>query len=144
MDWSEWTQIVGELNYLAIIVSTLAGGMALGSIWYSPSVFGKLWQKLTGLKDSDINKKDAYKGYIGATILTFISAWALAILEHLMTIVHWIEGLNFGLFVGLLLVSTSWLVNYLFEKRPLKLWKINAGYATFNLAIMSVILAVWR
>lgn len=144
MDWSQWTQIVGDLNYWAILVATLVGGMALGIVWYSPRVFGGLWQKLTGLKDSDINRKDANKGYAVALLLNLISAWAIAVLERVTNVDTWVEGLNFGLFVGLLIVSTGWLVNYMFEKRPIRLWKINAGYATVNLTIVAVILAIWR
>lgn len=144
MDWSDWTLILGELNYWAILVASLAGGMGVGTVWYSKRVFGGTWQNLVGLKDKDLTSSKANKAMGGAFVLTLITAWALAVLEYVLSVDTWLEGLNFGLFIGLLIVSTGWLVNNLFEQRPLRLWKINAGYATINLAVMAVILAIWR
>jgi len=144
MDWSEWTKVLGDLNYLAVLAATLVGGMAIGSVWYARKVFGNAWMKLAGLSDSDIKKANLPLAMAETFVLTFISALALAIFERLLSVDTWLEGLNFGLFVGLFLVSTAFLVNYLFEQKPLALWKINAGYATLNLTAMAVILAIWR
>jgi hypothetical protein len=36
--------VLGDLNWLAVIVATVAY-FALGAIWYAPAVFGNLWMR---------------------------------------------------------------------------------------------------
>ncbi len=37
-----------EINYLAVVVAAL-GSFLLGGLWYSPALFGKVWQREAGL-----------------------------------------------------------------------------------------------
>jgi len=39
---------IPSINYIAVILATLSS-MAVGAIWYTPRVFGKLWMRLTGV-----------------------------------------------------------------------------------------------
>jgi Protein of unknown function (DUF1761) len=39
--------VLGDLNWLAVIVATLAY-FFLGALWFAPPVFGSTWQKTGG------------------------------------------------------------------------------------------------
>ena len=36
---------IPTINYIAVLVSAVIG-MAIGALWYSPLLFGKIWMKL--------------------------------------------------------------------------------------------------
>lgn len=140
--WSDLTSVWGDVNWWAIVVATLAT-FALGSVYYARSVLGNVWMKLAGLTQADIKKADL-KMSMGATlVVTLVSAWGLAVMEKLLSVDGWMSGAGFGLFVGLVFVATGWLVNALYEQRSIKLWKINAGYATLALVVIGAVLAAW-
>lgn len=140
--WSELTDVWTDLNWWAVLVATLST-FAVGGIWYSKGVLGGVWQKLVGLTDKDIKSANLTMTMGATLVVTLISAWGLAVLETLLLVDGWMQGAGLGLFVGLVFVSTGWLVNSLYEQRSLKLWKINAGYATLALVVMGAILAAW-
>ena len=48
-----------------------------------------------------------------------------------------------GFFVSLMFMATAIGMTYLFERRPLKLFLINAGYQVVNCVVMGAILGVW-
>ena len=49
------------INWLSVVVATVAA-FAVGSLWYSPLMFTKIWQKEVKLSDEDI--KNANMGMI--------------------------------------------------------------------------------
>ena len=58
------------INYLAVLVSAIIG-MIIGALWYSPLLFGKLWMKLSGMTEKQLNeakKKGMGKMYLVAFI----------------------------------------------------------------------------
>ena len=54
------------------------------------------------------------------------------------------HGLVVGLLAGLGWVATGLGVTYLFERRPLRLYLIDAGYHVLSFAVMGAILGVWK
>jgi drug/metabolite transporter (DMT)-like permease len=52
-------------------------------------------------------------------------------------------GLGAGFSAGLCWVSASFGVNYLFERKSMKLFLINAGYHTLQFTVIGLILALW-
>lgn len=51
-----------NINFLAVLVSALAS-FAIGSLWYSPLLFGKAWQKAVGLTDEKIKSSNMIKTF---------------------------------------------------------------------------------
>ncbi len=66
-----------EINYLAVVLATLST-MVVGSIWYTPKVFGDAWMKLAGLKKSDLEKN----GMMPIVITVFVSLLTAYVLAH--------------------------------------------------------------
>jgi hypothetical protein len=52
-------------------------------------------------------------------------------------------GLGAGFSAGLCWVGASFGINYLFERKSLKLFLINAGYHTLQFTLIGLILALW-
>lgn len=56
-----------------------------------------------------------------------------------------LAGTSTGLAVGVTWVAAALGVNYLFDREPIRLWAINAGYNVITFALMgSIICAIQR
>ena len=129
------------LNWVAISATTLLS-FILGSLWYSPILFGKLWQKEAGISDNKLKTGNMGIIFGGAFILIFISMFNLAMFLGPKA------DLSFGMMAGFLTgfgwVATSIGVLYLFERRSLKLFFINAGYHIICFTASGAILGGWK
>lgn len=136
-----FSQMFADVNFLAVVVAALSAFL-LGGLWYSPVLFYKAWLDGAGLTEEDAQQGHPGKIYGGAFVMTFIAATVLAIVigDHKSLA----GGLHWGLFVGIGWVATSFATNYLFERRSLKLWLVNAGYNVVLFAVMGAILGVWK
>ena len=130
-----------DLNWLAIVVCTVFS-MVLGFIWYGP-LFDKPWMKLVGLKKEDIDPKDSMKGHLISLVGSFIGAVALAV------IVKWmgyglVDGLLGGAFFSFAFIVTSYFSGDAYERRPVSLTLINAGYRFVYFVVIGAILGIWK
>ncbi len=114
----------------------------LGALWYS-LLFAKPWKALVGHKPEAKPKGAAVAmitSFIGGLILSFVMAhvllWAATSTWHRGAVVGAICWLGF--------IAMPLLAEHLYEKRPLKLFAINAGYWFAALVITGVVLTVWR
>lgn len=134
-----------NINFLAVLVATIAS-FAFGALWYSPVLFGKIWQKELGYTDEYLKTHNMVKIYGTTFVLTLIMAIGVAVLLNSgvggeMSLV---SGLKVGLFAGLVFVGTSTGIHYMYQSKPLKLWAIDSFYQIFFLGIMGAILGAWR
>ncbi|HAF30640.1 MAG TPA: DUF1761 domain-containing protein [Bacteroidales bacterium] len=133
-----------NINYLAVFVSALAS-FVIGSLWYSPILFGKSWQNALGLSEDDLKGANMFLIFGTSFVLMFIMALGLALFSqgHTNSESTWLGGLSNGLFVALFFVSTSYGVNMLYQRKPFKLWAIDAGYQIVLLGVMGMIIGAW-
>ncbi|MFQ5533318.1 MAG: DUF1761 domain-containing protein [Sphingomonadales bacterium] len=130
-----------ELNYLAIVVSAVAG-MVIGGLWYSPLLFGKAWMKLVEMPKEGFG--DPKKAYVISTLLSLVQATAIAVAIHWAGATTLAAGAHVGLVVGLGFVATTMGMGALFSGTPFKLYLINAGQPVVTYIAMGVIIAAWR
>jgi Protein of unknown function (DUF1761) len=134
------------LNWPAIAVAALVYFM-LGALWYSKILFAKRW--IADLK-IDVNNPDAKKGigmmFGGSFLMMFIQCLAIAIVAERMGIrgAGWMSGLKLGAFTGICFCSTTVAINYFYEKKPLSLFLINAGYAIVGNIIAAIVICSWE
>ena len=134
------------LNWPAIAVAAFAY-FILGALWYSKILFANRW--IADLK-IDVNNPDAKKGmgvmFGGSFLLMFIQSLAIAIIAERMDIRGdgWISGLKLGALTGCCFCAATIGVNYLYEKKPLSLFLINAGYAIVGNIIAAIIICCWE
>jgi uncharacterized protein DUF1761 len=130
-----------EVNYLAVIAAAVAT-FALGGLWYSPALFGKAWQREAGVSEERMKSANMTLIFGLTFVLSLIAAWVFALFlgpRPPMSL-----GLGAGFSAGLCWVAASLGINYLFERKSLKLWLINGGYHTLQFTIIGLVLALWH
>lgn len=134
------------LNWPAVAVAALAY-FGLGALWYSKALFAKRW--IADLK-IDVNDPDAKKGmgmmFGGSLVMMFVQSLAIAIIAERLGIrgAGWMSGLKLGALTGSCFCAATVGVNYLYEKKPMSLFLINAGYAIVGNIIAAVIICSWE
>jgi hypothetical protein len=126
-----------EVNYLAVGLAALSG-FVLGGLWYSPVLFANKWAALAGVSEEKLKSGSMAMIFGGAFLLNLVAATMLAI--SLGQDPQLQSAAVAGLAIGLFWVATSFGVSYLFERRPLGLWLINAGYFTLQFTLMGAII----
>jgi hypothetical protein len=131
-----------SFNYLAILVATVSTFM-LGGLWYSPALFHGVWMKEMGYTDAWLKAQGGIGRIMGISfVLELIMAFNLAaFLGDKATLAF---GLCAGAAAGFGWVALSFGVTYLFERKSLKLFCINAGYHGLAFTIMGGILGAWH
>lgn len=128
-----------EFNIWAVLVATV-GAFVLGGLWYSPALFGNVWQREAGI--SDERMKSANMGVIFGLAFVLCLVASLVFALFLGPRPPLALGLGAGFAAGLCWVSASFGINYLFERKSLKLFLINAGYHTLQFTIIGLALAL--
>jgi hypothetical protein len=130
-----------EINYWAILVAALSMFM-IGGLWYSPAVFGKAWMRENGFTEEDAKKSNMVKTFSLAFFLALIASINLAMFMGPEDKPE--MGALWGFLAGFGWVATFLGTYYLFERRSMKLFLINAGYGIVALTVMGAILAAWK
>jgi hypothetical protein len=128
-----------SINWLAVIVAALSG-FVIGSLWYGP-LFQKPWMAASGMTKEKGAQGNMPLTFGGAYVLNLLGATGISILmgDHQSVA----TGAHVGVFTAFFFVATALGVIYLFERRPLKLWFINAGYQIVNFAAMGAVIGAW-
>ncbi len=131
-----------SFNYLSILVATVSTFL-LGGLWYSPVLFGRAWMQEMGFTDETLKAK----GNVGRIMgLSFLLELFMAF--NLAAFIGGKASFPFGLFAGAAAgfgwVALSFGVTYLFERKSLRLFFINAGYHGVAFSIMGAILGAWH
>jgi len=139
------TEIFSHMNWLAILVATLAY-FVIGALWYSKVLFGSKWASLLKLDLNDPNqKKGMGQMMLSSFILMLITCIGLSILIVKVNFdSNYMYGIKIGLLTGICYASTAVSINYVYARKPLALYFINNGYHIAGQLIAAVILVMWR
>jgi len=132
-----------DINYLAVIVCAIIS-MIVGALWYGP-LFGKEWMKLAGFTEEDLKKGfNPAKTYSLAVAAHFFVALIISYFIDLFHATTIVDGLRIALTSWVGFVAAPMYVNFLFEKRSVKLLIINTGYNLVLLLIFGIVLVSWQ
>jgi len=128
------------INWIGAIVAAVLA-FVLGALWYSPALFGSVWQREAGLSDEQV--AGGNKGLIFA--VAFVWALLGSIVFAMFVGPHPGPGLAIGagFMAGLFWVAGSFAINYQFERRSTMLWLINGGYHTAQYTLYGIVLGLW-
>jgi hypothetical protein len=129
-----------QINLLSVIVSALAA-FAIGGLWYSPVLFGKTWQVLVKLSDEDIKNSNMVLIFGTTFVLNIIAALVLDMFIGPEATLAF--GLTAALLVSVVWIASSIAINYLYTRKTLRLFLIDAGYYVTFYAVMGIILGAW-
>ncbi len=133
------------INVWAVLAGTLALWV-LGALWYSPVLFGKIWQKEIGFKEEGVTKVNMATVFGLSFLAMLFMVWALnfVINSHKPESVSLLSGLHYGAFMGFFFAMMTIGVNYLYQRRSVTLWLIDGFYMVIGLGIAGMILGGWR
>ena len=136
---------VPAINYIAVLLATLSS-MVVGSIWYTPKVFGNYWMKKSGVTPSG-NSKDAIRPIVITLIVSFITAWVLAGASAIAWHFYGGSFLWSAIVTGVTLwagfTAARFITHDAFEGRPTSLTVLNIAHELVTLVIMGLIIGVW-
>jgi Protein of unknown function (DUF1761) len=130
-----------NINYIAVAAAAL-GSFLIGGVWYSPILFGKLWMRETGLTDEALRHRNMALVFGSSFILSLLIAFNLAAFLAGPPNLAW--GMAAGALAGIGWVAMAMGITYLFEKRSMKLYLVNAGYHAVTFVMMGGIIGVWK
>lgn len=137
--------ITPHINYIAVVLATLSS-MIVGSIWYTPRVFGNYWMKKSGVTPSG-NSKDAIKPIVITVIVSFITAWVLAGAVWISFDFYGGSFLVNALVTGIILwagfTAARFITHDAFDGRPTGLTVLNVAHEFVTIVIMALIIGVW-
>lgn len=136
---------VPAINYLAVVLATLSS-MVVGTIWYTPKVFGNYWMKKSGVTPSG-NSRDAIRPILVTVVVSFVTAWVLAGAS-------WISFEFYGgsfLLNAVVTAAILWagftaarfVTHDQFDNRPAGLTVLNVAHELVTVLVMAVIIGVW-
>lgn len=127
-----------NINWLAVLLAALAS-FIVGGLWYSV-LFAKIWQREAGVTDEQL-KHGTVRVFVGSFLLAAVMAVLLAAF-----IGDGGAGLGAlaGLAAGAAWVAAALGVNYLFERRSLMLFAINASYNIVTFTAMGAIIGAMQ
>jgi hypothetical protein len=137
--------MIPAINYWAVILATLSS-MVIGSIWYTPRVFGNYWMKTSGVTPSG-NSRDAVGPIAVTVVVSFITAWVLA--GAVFITWKFYDGNFFvnALVTGILLwagfTAARFITHDAFDKRPSGLTLLNIAHEFVTILVMAAIIGVW-
>ena len=140
--------ILQELSYVKVAVSAIAY-FAVGSVWFSPIGFSKVWSEGHGISMDRSEegmakmKKEMPMFMLKTLILCFIGTISLACLMGISEISNLCAGIKLGLAVSVF-PFTSIAMSHMYTRKSFKLTLIDSGYHVVGLTIASIILSVWH
>lgn len=135
--------MVPEINWWAVIVATLST-MVVGSIWYTPKVFGTWWMKTAKVQPDSGGAVYA----IGITlVVSFISAWVLAGSAAIAQNFYGGSFLLNTVVTAIILwggfTAARFITHDAFEKRPKALTLLNIAHELVTFLVMALIIGLF-
>lgn len=137
--------MIPDINYWAVILATLSS-MLVGSIWYTPKVFGNYWMKAANVTPSG-DAKDAVWPILLTLVVSFVTAWVLAGATFIS--MEFYGGGFFGNAVVTAIVlwagftAARFITHDAFDRRPAGLTMLNVAHEFVTIVVMALIIGVW-
>ncbi|MBE0008569.1 MULTISPECIES: DUF1761 domain-containing protein [unclassified Arthrobacter] len=137
--------MIPEINIWAVLVATLST-MVVGTVWYTPKVFGNYWMRVAKV-DVSGDSKDAIRPILITLVVSLISAWVLAggaaiaqdfyggnfLLNTLITAVILWAGFT----------ASRFITHDAFEGRPAGLTVLNCAHELVTYLVMALIIGLF-
>lgn len=131
-----------EINYIAVLLATLSS-MVIGSIWYTPRVFGNYWMKKAGITPSG-NAKDAIRPILVTVLVSFITSWVLAGAAYISYDFYGGSFLVNSVVTGIVLwggfTAARFITHDAFDGRPTGLTVLNIAHEFVTILVMALII----
>jgi hypothetical protein len=131
-----------QVNYFAVVLS-MVSAMVIGSIWYSPKVFGAKWIKLAKI-DMSKDGGTILKPIAITVVVCLITAYVLAHVAYLSNqfFQHsfFQDSVNTAFWLWLGFSACRFITHDAFEGRPMKLTFLNISNDFVTIMVMGLII----
>lgn len=136
--------VLASVNYFAILVCGVVA-IGLGSLWYSPFLFGKLWLQETDHSEEDLKRRSSSLRIYGLTFIGhLVMAYVLARVMNYTNATTVIEGMRIAFLCWLGFTAASMLINAVYEKKSIRLVAVDGGYHLIVLLVFGIILGAMQ
>jgi len=137
--------MVPDINYWAVLLAT-ASSMVVGSIWYTPKVFGNYWMKAANVTPSG-NASDAIRPIILTVVVSFVTAWVLAGAADIAWQFYGGSFLANSVVTTIILwagfTAARFVTHDAFDGRPARLTVLNVAHELVTLVVMALLIGIW-
>lgn len=133
--------LIGELNWLAIVVATLAW-FAFSAIWYSIPPLSKAWAGAARVDPSG-DGPPLYLLFIPTLIGYFVTTTVIALIVVGIGAETVADGIGLGVALGIGFGTVGALVSQVYERKGASYWLINGVNSIIAYAVVGAILAGW-
>ena len=134
-----------DVNWLAVVLAALST-MVVGSIWYTPKVFGNTWAKLAKVDLKKAAEMGAGRAIFITLIVSLVTAYVLAHVTFLSNTFFgnsWLQdSLTTAFWVWLGFTASRFITHDAFENRPTKLTVINIAHELVTFMVMGLIIGL--
>ena len=134
--------MIPEINIWAVLLATLSS-MVVGSVWYTPKVFGNYWMRVAKVSPSG----DAVKPILITLVVSFISALVLAgsaaISQHFYGGNFLANTLITAVILWAGFTAARFITHDAFEGRPAGLTILNCAHELVTLMVMGLIIGLF-
>jgi Protein of unknown function (DUF1761) len=137
--------MVPEINVWAVIAAAVST-MVVGSIWYTPKVFGTYWMKTANVSPSG-EAKDAVRPMILTLVVSLVSAWVLAGAAAIAQDFYGGSFLWNAVLTALILwggfTAARFITHDAFEGRPAGLTVLNCAHELVTFLVMALVIGLF-
>ncbi len=131
---------MGPMNWPAVALGTVAF-FAVGAIWYS-ALFARPWQRAVGLSDEQLRGGANMPLIFGTCLL--LELVVVTMLGHLFARIQPSDQAKMMMATGfgLAIMAPAIGINYLYQRKPLRLFLIDAGHFVVGMAAVGAVLVL--
>lgn len=127
-----------HVHFLPVLIATVIQWL-LGALWYG-YVFKDRWRSLVGIPTGE-KPSNAWFGMVTSFVANLILSFVLAHIVMWSNATVFTQGVGLGALCWLGFMAPPMFTQHIFEKRPAKLFAINASYWLLAMMIGGGVLA---
>ncbi|MCV2396397.1 DUF1761 domain-containing protein [Actinotalea sp. M2MS4P-6] len=135
---------VPEINIWAVVLATLST-MVVGSLWYSPKVFGEYWMAKAAVNRDTTTSRGAWP-IVVTVVVSFVTAWVLAGATAIAHDFYQGSFLGDAMITALLLwagfTAARMITHDAFEARPAGLTAVNLAHELLTVLVMGLVIGL--
>lgn len=136
--------MIPDVNYWAVVVATLST-LVVGSIWYTPKVFGTYWMRVARVDREAADQRGIWPILVTVAV-SFITAWVLAgaisIAHEFYDGTFLVDALVTGVLLWAGFTGARIVTHDAFEGRPAGLTALTLGHELITVLVMSLVIGL--
>lgn len=126
-----------------LVLASVVLYSGLGFAWYSSILFGDEWRRLSLINTENLNKSAMIELLAWTALSSFVMSYVLLLVLGAFVPQSLYECLSIALFTWLGLSASTSIGDYLYLRRPLKLFLINSGYNLAGFIMIAILFRIW-